>query len=98
MSAIPRMNESETQFFESGGQEVEASLLDPAPVVGLPEEHFVPESKPAPTKSATAPEQPRGPIRAAASPAGGAGGEEAAAGPHQPRARQHAGQHQELQQ
>lgn len=57
MNAIPQMNESETKYFESGGQEVEASLLDPAPAVELPEEHFVPESKPAPAEPSTAPER-----------------------------------------
>lgn len=31
MSAIPQMNESETKFFESGGQEVAESLREPAP-------------------------------------------------------------------
>jgi hypothetical protein len=33
MSAIPQMNESESKFFEGGGQDVVASLWEPAPVV-----------------------------------------------------------------
>ncbi|HEY1774235.1 MAG TPA: hypothetical protein VGH91_13690 [Gammaproteobacteria bacterium] len=37
MSAIPQMSESESKFFESGGQEVAESLREPAPAAEPPE-------------------------------------------------------------
>ena len=46
MSAMPAMNESETKFFESGGQEVAASLLDPAPTAEVPDERPAAETEP----------------------------------------------------
>jgi hypothetical protein len=56
MSAIPQMNESETKFFESGGQEVADSLREPAPAAEPPEEQAAPEPETAPA-TAAAPER-----------------------------------------
>jgi hypothetical protein len=47
MSAIPQMNESESKFFESGGQDVAASLLDSSPATEQPQEQAGSETEPA---------------------------------------------------
>ena len=48
MSAIPQMNESESKFFESGGQEVAPALRDEYPPSEPSEEQVQPETEPAP--------------------------------------------------
>lgn len=46
MSAIPQMSESESKFFESGGQEVAESLREPAPTAEPMEEARAGETEP----------------------------------------------------